>query len=633
MAVAPAMPWAQATGRPRRGRHRLPDQAVSQPAPLAGWAKAILADIAVPAVTMSPDMRVSELDDWFRGNPRTTTVVVPLEAGPIVVDRAWFDRWVSSALGYGRSVFKRMTLADLDDVPSMFLTADTSIDAAAAVVTDEAPGEEASVTTVGVIAADGALMTVSVTTLFRALSYSYAYQARHDVLTGLPNRASLMEWMRGHDARSGDVTVLYIDLDRFKDVNDSLGHAVGDQVLRIFSERLQNIARSDDRVARLGGDEFAMVLAGALTPDESRTVAERIVHEASIPFSVTVDHGDGQQVDAVASIGASVGVAGADSMISSGVSLEDLVSQADLAMFQSKSHGRGRVTHFDAEVLATRGSQTELRARHHMERRLRQAIAAGELRLHYQPLAELASNRIVGAEALARWEDAELGPVSPVVFIKLAEETGLIIDLGRWALNTACQEAATWPMFESADGIRRRMKVTVNVSAVQLSQPSFVRDVAEALVDSGLLPRTLCLEITETAVIGDMHATAKNLQEIRDLGVTVALDDFGTGYSSLTMLRDLPADVVKIDKSFIDKIAVEASTDSVLARLVIETAHSLGMSVCAEGVETNEQAERLADMGCDTLQGWLISKPLAGSEAFTEWLPTAVLPEALGPRR
>nr|WP_269327337.1 bifunctional diguanylate cyclase/phosphodiesterase [Kineosporia mesophila] len=476
-------------------------------------------------------------------------------------------------------------------------------------------------------------MTVSVTTLFRALSYSYAYQARHDVLTGLPNRASLMEWMRGHDARSGDVTVLYIDLDRFKDVNDSLGHAVGDQVLRIFSERLQNIARSDDRVARLGGDEFAMVLAGALTPDESRTVAERIVHEASIPFSVTVDHGDGQQVDAVASIGASVGVAGADSMISSGVSLEDLVSQADLAMFQSKSHGRGRVTHFDAEVLATRGSQTELRARHHMERRLRQAIAAGELRLHYQPLAELASNRIVGAEALARWEDAELGPVSPVVFIKLAEETGLIIDLGRWALNTACQEAATWPMFESADGIRRRMKVTVNVSAVQLSQPSFVRDVAEALVDSGLLPRTLCLEITETAVIGDMHATAKNLQEIRDLGVTVALDDFGTGYSSLTMLRDLPADVVKIDKSFIDKIAVEASTDSVLARLVIETAHSLGMSVCAEGVETNEQAERLADMGCDTLQGWLISKPLAGSEAFTEWLPTAVLPEALGPRR
>jgi diguanylate cyclase (GGDEF)-like protein len=623
------MPWAEAPGRPRRGRHRLPDQQEAKPEPLSGWARAILADIAVPAVTMPPEMRVAELDDWFRGNPRATTVVVPMAAGPIVVDRAWFDRWVAGAVGYGRSVFKRMTLADLDEVPSVFLTADTSIDAAAAVVTDEAPGEEASVSTVGVIAPDGRLMTVSVTTLFRALSMSYAYQARHDVLTGLPNRASLMEWMRGHDARSGDLTVLYIDLDRFKDVNDSLGHAVGDQVLQLFAQRLQNIARTDDRVARLGGDEFAMVLAGALTADESRSVAERIVHEASMPFTVTVDHGDGQQVEAVASIGASVGVAGADSMMSSGVSLEDLVSQADLAMFQSKSHGRGRVTHFNAEVLATRGSQSELRARHHMERRLRLAIANGGLRLHYQPLAEVASNRIVGAEALARWADEELGPVSPVDFIKVAEETGLIIDLGRWALRTACREAATWPMFESTDGIRRRMKVTVNVSAVQLSQPSFVRDVADALAESGLLPRTLCLEITETAVIGDMHATAKNLQEIRDLGVTVALDDFGTGYSSLTMLRDLPADVVKIDKSFIDKIAEEASTDSVLARLVIETAHSLGMSVCAEGVETNEQAERLAKMGCDTLQGWLISKALPGSEAFTEWLPTAVLPEAL----
>nr|WP_269329049.1 bifunctional diguanylate cyclase/phosphodiesterase [Kineosporia babensis] len=474
-------------------------------------------------------------------------------------------------------------------------------------------------------------MTVSVTTLFRALSYSYAYQARHDVLTGLPNRASLMEWMRGHDAQSGDLTVLYIDLDRFKDVNDSLGHAVGDQVLQLFAERLGNIARAEDRVARLGGDEFAMVLAGALTPEEARSVAERIVHEASMPFSVTVDHGDGQLLEAVATIGASVGVAGADSVMT-GVSLEDLVSQADLAMFQSKSLGRSRVTHFDAEVLAVRGSQAELRARHHMERRLRSGIVNGDLRLHYQPLAEVASNRIVGAEALARWADDELGPVAPIDFIKIAEETGLIVDLGRWALRSACREAATWPMFESSDGIRRRMKVTVNVSAVQLSQPSFVQDVSNALVESGLLPRCLCLEITETAVIGDMEATAKILQDIRDLGVTIALDDFGTGYSSLTMLRDLPADVVKIDKSFIDKIADETSTDSVLARLVIETAHSLGMGVCAEGVETNEQAERLADMGCDTLQGWLISKPLPGSDAFTQWLPTAVLPECLGQR-
>ncbi|GAB6897789.1 putative bifunctional diguanylate cyclase/phosphodiesterase [Kineosporia succinea] len=579
-----------------------------------------LGDIAEPAVSMPASMRVTELDDWFRRNPQAPCVVVRMRSGPVVLDRSWFERWITGKLGFGRAVHSRLTLGRLSGVPHLVVPAHTGIAEAAGVVSEET--DQTLISNVGVLMPDGEVMTVGVTTLFRALSRDYAHQARHDPLTGLPNRASLMEWVARPDEQESEVTVLYVDLDRFKDINDGLGHAVGDQVLREFADRLRRIARSGDRVVRLGGDEFALILRGTLTAGASRAVAERIVHEASLPFGVLVDHGgEHTPVPTSVSIGASVGVAGLDSMPlgGPGVRLDDLVSQADLAMFQAKAHGRGRVTYFDPQLVAAPGRLEELRARHHMERRLRSSIGSGALSLAYQPLAGVASNRILGAEALARWNDEELGPVSPVDFITVAEETGLIIDLGRWVLRTACFEAATWPPVRHPDGSLRRLKVTVNISPVQIEQPSFFREVLEALTDSGLPPQSLCLEITETAVIGDLEVTAQLLREIRGLGVTIALDDFGTGYSSLTMLRDLPADVVKIDKSFIDRVT-DSSTDHVLTKLVVETAHSLGMRVCAEGVETAEQARQLTAMGCDVLQGWLISRPRPGSAALVEWL-------------
>ncbi|GAB3263624.1 putative bifunctional diguanylate cyclase/phosphodiesterase [Kineosporia babensis] len=572
---------------------------------------AVLSDIAEPAVAMPASMRVLDLDEWFRRNPHAAGVVVHRAGGTVVIDRIWFERWLTGRLGFGRAVNTRLTLGRLGEVPTVLLPAGTSIAEAAAVVTDESG--QTMVSTVGVQLPDGEVMTVGATTLFRALSRDYAFQARHDALTGLPNRSSLMEWVARPDTLAPEITVLYVDLDRFKDINDGLGHAVGDQVLKQFADRLRRIARLGDRVVRLGGDEFAVLLNGRLTPGQARSVAERIVQEAARPFAVTVD-----EAQTLVTIGASVGVS--DAADGPQLPLADLVTRADQAMFQSKTHGRGRVTHFDADLLAAQARLAELRARRHMERRLRAALQHDDgLSVAYQPLAGVASNRIIGAEALARWEDAELGRVSPADFITVAEETGLILDLGRWVLRTACFEAATWPAVRHPDGSLKRLKVTVNVSPVQIAQPSFFREVLAALEDSGLPPRSLCLEITETAVIDDLSATAELLREIRALGVSIALDDFGTGYSSLTMLRDLPADVVKIDKSFIDRVT-ECSTDSVLTKLVISTAHSLGMRVCAEGVETAPQAEQLTGMGCDVLQGWLISRPCPGSADLVGWL-------------
>jgi EAL domain-containing protein (putative c-di-GMP-specific phosphodiesterase class I) len=300
-------------------------------------------------------------------------------------------------------------------------------------------------------------------------------------------------------------------------------------------------------------------------------------------------------------------------------SLESLLKHADLAMCHAKTLGRGRVSQFDRELLLDRGAMQRKQARHYIERRLRTAIHDGGLGLHYQPLVDLASGRIIGAEALARWQDGELGDVPPDEFISVAEESGLIVDLGSWALETACRQAVTWPAVDHHDA----PGVAVDVSAVQIAQPSFIGEVITVLQVSGLSPARLCLEITETAAIGELEPTAQRLRQLRDLGVRIALDDFSTGFSSLTMLRRLPVNIVKIDKSFIDRITLGAN-DAALVRLLIDAAHSFGLTVCAEGVEQLQQAEQLSMMGCDLVQGWLIAKGLPSSAAFAEWLPTLI---------
>ncbi len=318
-----------------------------------------------------------------------------------------------------------------------------------------------------------------------------------------------------------------MDLDHFKDVNDRYGHAGGDQVLVAFAGRLRAVARAGDLVVRLGGDEFAVRAEHDLSPEDAAVMARRLVLEAAAPFVVDTRGYDGRAPHRVLlSIGASVGIARADHSAKSlpVTALDVLLGQADHAMYRAKAHGRGRVAHFDPRQRPDTAATERERA---MERRLRATLSEAALTLHYQPQVELPSGRVIGFEALARWDDPELGRVGPDEFVPLAERTGLIFDLGRWVLDTACAEAARW-QGEAGGGAPT---VSVNVSPLQLAQRGLVADVAKALTRSGLSAARLCIEITETAAITDLEETAGRLDELRSLGVRLALDDFGTGRS------------------------------------------------------------------------------------------------------
>lgn len=579
----------------------------------AGADNEILGTHAELAVQLDAWAGVLDLDEVFRRHPGLSCVVVHTEQGPSVVERSWFEAWVTGRLGYGRAVHARTRLGDLRLPASLILTADTTVEAAALAIID---GDgRVPVGHIGVLLPDRVIGTVRTTTIFSGLYQRYAFQAVHDPLTGLYNRMFLTRHLRSGPLEA--TAALYVDLDRFKDVNDRYGHAAGDQVLVAFAQRLCALAGRDDLVIRLGGDEFVLLLARGEDPYLTRSVAERVVAEAARPFLVTLEPSAPETAPTVVTVqlGASVGVATAGGGRHPGRSPDQILSEADLAMYQAKSMGRGRHYHYDEQLLTGPQAPAQAYPRHDLERRLRDALARGELELHYQPQLEPASGMVTGAEALARWHDPDLGQVPPQDFIAVAEDSGLIVDLGRWALNRACHDAVGWPAVGGGDA----PSVSVNVSAVQLAQRSFLDDVMAALSGSGLPPRRLCLEITETAAIADLAETARCLTELRGIGISVALDDFGTGHSSLTMLRRLPVGVVKIDKSFAGRITDDPA-DATLVRLVTEAAHALGLRVCAEGIETPEQAAQLAAIGCDLVQGRLVSDALPGPAALASWL-------------
>jgi diguanylate cyclase (GGDEF)-like protein/PAS domain S-box-containing protein len=431
----------------------------------------------------------------------------------------------------------------------------------------------------------------------KSLEDELTRQASEDGLTGLANRTRLRARMeRALDAPPAGTTpaVLLIDLDDFKRVNDSLGHAAGDRLLELAADRLLGATRGSDTVARLGGDEFA-VLLGVRAPGEITLVADRIVAALSSPFEV-----DGRDIR----VSASVGVAVADA----GESPDDLLRNADLALYRAKGAGKGRHAAFAPEMHRAAISRLELEAE------LRWAIANDELLLHYQPIMDLATGRVSSAEALVRWQHPERGLVPPAEFVPLAEATDLVLPLGRWVLQTACRAAAAWPRAAGADGV----PVSVNVSGRQLQRPGFVEDVAEALRASGLPARRLVLEVTESVLLADLDTALKRLEALRALGVRVALDDFGTGYSSLAYLQRLPVDVLKIDRTFTADVTAGGKR-AALARAVVTLADTLGLRTVAEGVETDEQDAELRTLGCDYGQGYLYARPLRGA-AFVEFL-------------
>ena len=413
-------------------------------------------------------------------------------------------------------------------------------------------------------------------------------QGLHDPLTGLANRVLLRETLVRLLRRRAPVGVLFIDLDDFKDVNDSRGHAVGDQLLRAVAGRLVSCVRSEDLVARLGGDEFAVVLSGH---SDARRAAARIRAALGDPVQL-----EGQQVF----VGASIGVA--DTSTSAERTGEALLRNADLAMYLAKAAGKNRIAVYADGMDRAAQDKAQLGAD------LAGALQAGQLEVHYQPTVALDSGRVRGYEALLRWHHPERGLVLPDVFIPLAEASGHIVSIGAWVLTTATEQAARW----SREG--QPVHIAVNLSPRQLGDDTIEASVATALSSSGLPAQQLTLEITEGVLVQDVDAVTTRLGRLRALGVRVAIDDFGTGYSGLSYLRRLPVDVVKIDRSFVHDLGSSGAATTLISS-IIELARSMHLDVVAEGVETAEQATILRGLRCGQAQGFLYARPLPASDA------------------
>lgn len=418
-------------------------------------------------------------------------------------------------------------------------------------------------------------------------------QAFHDALTGLANRARFIDRLEHalvRARRTADtVAVLFIDLDQFKSVNDSHGHALGDQLLAKVGELLSTLVRQGDTVARLGGDEFAVLLDGSVDSGTAEAAARRFVEALRTPFAV-----EGREVFAHASIG----VALASGSESGG----ELLRRADLAMYTAKANGKNRFEVFD------QGVQRAMGARLRLLNELEGAVERDEFVLHYQPTVSIHSGEMVGIEALVRWKHPQRGLIPPATFIPLAEESGAIVPLGRWVLAEACRQFKVWQQRHPAS---RMQFVAVNVSARQIHDTGFVRDVAAVLEQSGVHPDCLTLEITESATMREVKTTVRVLKELKQLGVRLAIDDFGTGYSSLSYLRQFPFDVLKIDKSF-----VEAAGDGELklTSAIVSIARSLELEIVAEGVEQRRQLDSLRALECDVVQGYYFSRPVPAGE-------------------
>jgi diguanylate cyclase (GGDEF)-like protein len=426
-----------------------------------------------------------------------------------------------------------------------------------------------------------------------------SYRASHDPLTGLPNRRRFVERLDGALglAARRPIAVLFVDLDDFKTINDSLGHPAGDAMLVAVAERLQRLLRADDLAARLGGDEFGIILEGS-DGRAAEHVADRLLAALDEPVEI-----EGRAIQPRASIGIVDGSA-------AGVTAAQLLSDADIAMYQAKRAGKGRARLYEP------GARSLVQDRLELESDLRHALARGELTLTYQPIVDLRTGLPAAVEALLRWHHPQRGLLQPAVFVPLAEETGLIVEIGTWVLRESCRQVAAW-RHHLAPGLA----LSVNVAARQLAHPGFVATVEKASAAAGLPLNALILEITESALLEDASTALGSLHRIRESGARVAIDDFGTGYSSLSYLSRLPADVLKIDRAFvadIDDDDIERGVPPVVLRL----GDTLGLETIAEGVETESQLDALRRLGCRLAQGYLLAEPL-GPHAFEAWMATA----------
>lgn len=535
------------------------------------------------------------LYERFREEP--DTLIVPVlddDDRPIgIVERNAF--FLRMAAEYGRALYANRPISTLMDREPLVVDADTEL---AAFTTDSLSYRASDLLRGFIVTEDERYLGVgTVLGLLQASNETnrrgvaqIARLAHYDPLTELPNRVLFQQHLSealARRARKGDqLAVHFIDLDRFKTVNDTLGHPLGDALLREAAERLRGCVREGDTVARLGGDEFAVVQTGLDDMTGATRLAGRIVEAMAAPFDL-----QGHQVV----IGASVGVAAAPS---DGEDADELLKKADMALYRAKADGRGAFHFFE------RAMDEQLQARRALELDLRRALQAGEFELFYQPLYNLGDERVTGCEALLRWRHPERGMVSPADFIPLAEEIGLIVQLGEWVLRTACAEAAHWPS---------HVRLAVNLSPAQFRDRGLVRTVVSALAASGLSAQRLELEITESVLLQDSQANMQMLHDLKALGVRISMDDFGTGYSSLSYLRSFPFDKIKIDQTFVRDI-LEDSDAMAIIKAVLDLGSSMGIVTTAEGVETLEQLNALRGQGCAEIQGYFISRPAPASE-------------------
>jgi diguanylate cyclase (GGDEF)-like protein len=431
-----------------------------------------------------------------------------------------------------------------------------------------------------------------------------AFLATHDPLTGLPNRTLILDRVEQMLARSRrnqtPVAALFIDIDNFKGINDTLGHSIGDELLRAVAARLEGVVRDVDALGRLGGDEFVVISEDLSLAAGAELIAERLLEALQHPF--TLGAGQETRVTVTASVGIATG---------EGTSAEDLLRDADIAMYRAKWDGKARYAVFES------GMQDAMQSNMELEMDLREALENGEFFLAYQPTFDLSDMSPTGLEALIRWQHPTRGVVQPDDFIPMLEETGLITEIGRWVLEEACAQAAVW----RRDG--HQVAMAVNVSGRQLDTDELVEDIRRALADSGLEPAALTIEITETTLMRNIEETARRLADIKALGVRIAIDDFGTGYSSLAHLQRFDVDALKIDRSFISGLTHNQEGETLL-RTLVQLGKALSIETFAEGIEQQRELSLLKDERCDSGQGFLFARPLdvAGTEAFLKnWSP------------
>jgi diguanylate cyclase (GGDEF)-like protein len=434
------------------------------------------------------------------------------------------------------------------------------------------------------------------------------FHAHHDALTGLPNRVLLNDRIKSelaHARREQSLmALLFLDLDRFKIINDSLGHATGDQLLRIISRRIKDCIREGDTVARLGGDEFMVLLPRITSASDAGRIGNKIIESLTDPVAC-----NGHDLHITTSVGISI-------YPFDGTDSDTLVKNADISMYRAKELGRNKVVYYTAELNA--GSRKQLA----LETSLRKALERNELRLSYQPKIDITRNSIVGVEALLRWQRPGMGYISPQDFIPIAEESGMIMPIGEWVLHTAFRQLKAW----HAAGFPE-LTMAVNLSSVQLARSGFENVLESALAESGINPALAELEVTENVAMKNMETATATLEKLKKMGVTIAMDDFGTGYSSLSYLRRLPIDTVKIDQSFVCEIP-DNIEDVLIAQAIIAMAKSLNMNLVVEGIETVRQLNFFKQQGCRVVQGYLFSKPVE-AVAISDMLRAETAPGAI----